>query len=93
MTQISQKNSKDSFKFPDCWDNDVRMDALFAPFRSRTINSTDWASKMKFWSNLIDSWCKYNECPEIELSKLSAAFSRKGKIPACLDIVLQNLLR
>ncbi|KAK6639710.1 hypothetical protein RUM43_007985 [Polyplax serrata] len=82
---------EDEFQLPECWKNDVRMGALFAPFRSKAINPTDWNSKMKFWTGLIESWCKSMKCPVLNVSSLKENFSRKGTMPACLEEVVQNL--
>lgn len=93
MSVGNNKTSKKEFQFPECWENDVRMGALFAPFRSKTVNPNDWKSKIEFWTSLIEGWCKYNACPVINLSSLKSDFSRKGMVPACLEDVLQNMYR
>lgn len=88
----SVNDSQEVFQFPDCWKDDTRMNVLFAPFRSKSINPTDWESKMKFWEQLIDRWCKHHKCPVISQAELINQFQRNGKVPTCLSNVVDHLL-
>lgn len=78
--------------YPACWEEDERMDNLFAPFRSRSVNIVNYETKMKFWKNLIQEYCIIKGNPTISLGELRTAFQRKGKKPYCLDTVLEELL-
>lgn len=78
--------------YPMCWQDDERMDNLFAPFRLKSVNPVNYESKMKFWKNLIKEYCQFRGNPVISLSELRGAFQRRGKRPFCLDVVLVELV-
>ncbi|XP_028030752.1 charged multivesicular body protein 7 [Bombyx mandarina] len=80
-------------KLPQCWYDDVRMNALFAPFRLKTTNPESWDMKMKFWSDMLRQWCKHRKDPIVSPADARAAFQRKGRTPACLDIVIEEMFR
>ncbi|XP_063836726.1 charged multivesicular body protein 7 [Ostrinia nubilalis] len=80
-------------KLPPCWSDDVRMNALFAPFRIKTANPESWDMKMKFWSDMLRQWCKCKKDPIISAADAKFSFQRKGRTPACIDIVVEELCR
>ncbi|XP_063632111.1 charged multivesicular body protein 7 [Cydia splendana] len=80
-------------KLPQCWSDDVRMNALFAPFRLKTANPESWDMKMKFWSDLLRQYCRWKKDPVVSAADLKCAFMRKGRTPACLDIVVEEMFR
>ncbi|CAG4958005.1 unnamed protein product [Colias eurytheme] len=80
-------------KLPQCWSDDVRMNALFAPFRLKSANPESWDMKMKFWSDIARQWCKYKNDPIISASDLKFTFQRKGRTAACIDIVVEEMYR
>ncbi|XP_053600591.1 charged multivesicular body protein 7 [Plodia interpunctella] len=80
-------------KLPQCWSDDVRMNALFAPFRLKSSNPESWDMKMKFWSDMLRLWCKYKKDPILCSADAKFAFQRKGRTCACLDIVIEEMFR
>lgn len=84
-------NLPDDF-YPACWQEDDRMDNLFAPFRDKSVNPVNYETKMKFWKNLIQEYCIIRGNPTMSLGELRTAFQRNGKKPYCLDTVLEELL-
>lgn len=82
-----------SDKLPECWSDDVRMNALFAPFRIKTANPESWDMKMKFWSEMVRQWCRHRTDPVISAADIKFAFQRKGRTPACIDIVIEEMYR
>ncbi|KAJ0169829.1 hypothetical protein K1T71_014435 [Dendrolimus kikuchii] len=80
-------------RLPQCWSDDVRMNALFAPFRLKSVNPESWEMKMKFWSDMIRQWCKHRKDPIITAADAKFAFQRKGRTPACIDIVVEEMFR
>lgn len=82
-----------TFDFPACWKDEERMNVLFAPFRSRTINPTAWDSKIKFWTELIEQWCRHHKKILISPIEFNNHFQRNGKIPTCLASVFEDLNR
>lgn len=78
---------------PQCWTDDVRMNALFAPFRIKAANPESWDMKMKFWSDMLRQWCRSRKDPIVSAADAKTAFNRKGRTPACLDIVVEELYR
>lgn len=92
----TQKNGSDlnlpEDFYPACWQEDERMDNLFAPFRDKSVNPVNYETKMKFWKNLIIEYSTLKGNPTISLDELRIAFQRKGKKPYCLNTVLDELL-
>jgi len=69
------------------------MDVLFAPLRSKQLNPEAWTNKIKFWTDLIEKWCKHNKKCSVNLEELKNAFERAGKSPYCLTEVLQEAVQ
>ncbi|XP_060076554.1 charged multivesicular body protein 7-like [Ylistrum balloti] len=80
-------------RFPETWKDDARMTVLFAPFRDKSLNPSSWDQKMTFWSNLIVSDCIDRGDIVIDVETLPSRFQRNGKIPACLNSVIDNMRR
>ncbi|KAM3956880.1 charged multivesicular body protein 7 [Aphomia sociella] len=80
-------------KLPQCWSDDVRMNALFAPFRIKTANPESWDMKMKFWSDMLRQWCRSKKDPILSAADAKFAFQRKGRTCACMDIVVEEMYR
>uniref|UniRef100_A0A2A4JL95 Charged multivesicular body protein 7 n=1 Tax=Heliothis virescens TaxID=7102 RepID=A0A2A4JL95_HELVI len=78
---------------PQCWSDDVRMNALFAPFRIKAANPESWDMKMKFWSDMLRQWCRSRKDPIVSAADAKTAFNRKGRTPACMDIVVEEMYR
>lgn len=74
---------------PD-WSDEERMNVLFAPLRSKELNPEAWTSKIKFWTDLIEKWCRKNNKCSVNLEELKTLFRRSGKSPYCLAEVLQE---
>lgn len=88
MLNISAVSKLPEDFYPVCWQDDERMENLFAPFRLKSVNPVNYDSKMKFWKNLIKEYCQFRGNPVISLSELRMALQRQGKRPYCLDAVL-----
>lgn len=84
---------KAGFRFPDCWSDDVRMSALFALPRNESLNPQDWIGKFKFWRSLILDWATHHGNPILSADDLKKGFSRKGKYPASLSRVLDEMCK
>lgn len=78
---------------PQCWSDDVRMNALFAPFRLKAANPESWDMKMKFWSDMLRQWCRTRKDPIVSAADAKTAFNRRGRTPACMDIVVEEMFR
>lgn len=78
---------------PDCWNNDTRMNVLFAQFRKREVNPLDWESKMAFWKQSLIRWANDNNCCTFTILQLQQVFQRKGRTPQCFGTVVEELLR
>lgn len=78
------------FPYPECWKNDERMDRLFAPFRTKSVNPEGYDLKLDFWKDMIRRYCEYNGSPNFSKSELQKAFQRKSKVPYDLDTVLND---
>ena len=77
----------------DIWEDDTRMNVLFAPFREKSLNPSSWNQKMTFWIQKITEECVQNQLTIIDVKTLQTYFSRKGKVPLCLETVIEEMLR
>uniref|UniRef100_A0A0A9Y3W9 Charged multivesicular body protein 7 n=1 Tax=Lygus hesperus TaxID=30085 RepID=A0A0A9Y3W9_LYGHE len=75
------------------WNDDKRMNSLFSPFRQKESNPVDYETKLKFWVDLIDSWCLENGRGTFTVKYLLTVFRRKNAFPACLQTVVEELTR
>ncbi|XP_045781468.1 charged multivesicular body protein 7 [Maniola jurtina] len=80
-------------KLPQCWSDDVRMNALFAPFRLKSANPESWEMKMKFWSDMVRQWCRCKMDPIVSAADVRCVFQRRGRTAACIDIVIEEMFR
>ncbi|XP_037536504.1 charged multivesicular body protein 7 [Nematolebias whitei] len=79
---------------PPEWDDDERMNFLFSEFKeNRDVNTTDWDSKMDFWTALITKSCRECGSVLVNLQDLNKTFRRKEKSPLGLSTVLQSMAR
>lgn len=78
---------------PEDWSDDIRMNFLFATFREKSANPEGWDAKMKFWVNFIQDICLKCQTPLINHNLLRSALERKGNLPQCLDLVLENMYK
>lgn len=85
--------AKQHNRLPAVWNDDARMTVLFSPFRDKSLNPSSWNQKMSFWSDLIISDCKACGDVFVDVQTLPCRFQRNGKIPACLDVVVDEMKR
>ncbi|GBP92163.1 Charged multivesicular body protein 7 [Eumeta japonica] len=78
---------------PKCWSDDVRMKALFAPFRPKAANPESWETKVGFWSDMLRRWCRLRRDPVLSANEARLAFQRKGRTPDCIEIVVEECLK
>jgi hypothetical protein len=78
---------------PAEWSDDVRMNALFAPFRNRDLNPLHYDNKLKFWKELISSYCKEKNIIQFDLSRIESSFVRQNAKPKCLELVLNEMTK
>lgn len=87
MFKIPEEN------LPECLREEQRVNVLFAPLRSRSVNSKDWDSKILSWKNIIKVYCETNNVYSFTLSHLNNVFVRNGRTPYCLSEVIQDMVR
>lgn len=86
-------NSAETTLTPE-WDDDNRMDFMFSDFKeNRDVNTTDWDSKMDFWTALIVKSCRDRGTVCVSLQELNKTFKRKEKSPLGLATVIQSMAR
>lgn len=79
---------------PAEWDDDNRMNFMFSEFKeNRDVNTTDWDSKMDFWTALVLQSCRERNTVCVNLQDLNNSFRRKEKSPLGLPTVLQTMAR
>lgn len=78
----------------ECWADDERMDVLFSPFReNRSVNPQSWDAKLKFWTHALLKEMAAKREVMFDSKTVRQKFWRNGKTPACINTVLQELLR
>ncbi|XP_056274868.1 charged multivesicular body protein 7 [Pseudoliparis swirei] len=76
------------------WDDDERMNFMFSDFNeNRDVNTTDWDSKMDFWTALVVRGCRRRGAVCVSLRELNETFRRKDRSPLGLATVLQSMAR
>lgn len=80
-------------KLHDDWEDDMKMTVMFAPFRERKLNPKSWDQKVKFWTELIVGESLQSKTGLVNMKELKEKFRRKGKIPTCLETVLNEMKR
>uniref|UniRef100_A0AAG5DDY2 Charged multivesicular body protein 7 n=1 Tax=Anopheles atroparvus TaxID=41427 RepID=A0AAG5DDY2_ANOAO len=90
--QVKPKLQLESSFFPECWKDDTRMGVLLAEFRPRTVNPVSYDSKMKFWKDLISSYCQSTGSSVVSIVTLKECFRRKGTVPYCLPVVFEDMI-
>uniref|UniRef100_A0A182SNA2 Charged multivesicular body protein 7 n=1 Tax=Anopheles maculatus TaxID=74869 RepID=A0A182SNA2_9DIPT len=83
----------DTSFLPECWSDDRRMGILLAEFRPRQLNAESYDAKMKFWKDLIVSYCKASGSSLISIEMLKEKFRRNGTVPYCLHTVFEDMLK
>ncbi|XP_046871756.1 charged multivesicular body protein 7 isoform X2 [Hypomesus transpacificus] len=79
---------------PPEWEDDERMNFIFSDFKeNREVNTTDWDSKMDFWTSLIVQNCRRRSTVCVNLQDLNDTFRRKGTLPLGLGCVIQSMTR
>ncbi|XP_044259816.1 charged multivesicular body protein 7 [Tribolium madens] len=80
-------------KLPQEFKDEARLDSLFSPVRSRTVNPRDWDTKIASWRHLISLYCINNGVYSFTLTLLGQKFLRNGRPPSCLGVVLEELVK
>lgn len=78
---------------PKFWDDDIKMDAWFAPFRNRDLNPLNYDNKMDFWKYNIKFFCERTHSCVFNLAQMKRFFQRNGKFPCCLPLVFETMLK
>lgn len=79
-------------KLPESWNDKDRVNVLFAPFRTRTVNPHDWDAKYLFWKSFIKDCCVHSKVYSFKLDDLQTIFKKDGRIPACLSTVIEQMV-
>jgi len=86
--------SKKCDMYPSQWSDDQAMDFLFSPFRAnRDVNPRSWDEKVDFWTDMVRRKCVASRSLVFNAQELPACFERNRKLPACMHIILENLVR
>lgn len=56
--------------FPEQWQNDAKMGNYLAEFRPYALNPENYTAKMRFWKDLIKSYCQHKGNCEFTLQEL-----------------------
>lgn len=91
MSEINIKSLVSSV-YPDCWSNDARLQQLFAPFRVRSLNTTNYDNKMKFWKEMISLYCDSKGSSSITIRELYQAFQLGERKAYVFSDVMKEML-
>lgn len=91
--KLTSLNDLPPEKLPEFWNDSARINALYAPFRDRAVNSRDWDAKTSFWKGIIGNWCRHNKICSFSESLLREHFVQNGRTPASLNIILNEMYR
>lgn len=80
-------------QLPDCWFDNERMNALYAPFRSSNVNSEDRNSKIKFWKKFITNYCVHKNLCSYSIIDLKKCLKRDGRPPGCLESIIEEMFK
>lgn len=80
--------------FPQCWDDDERMDYLSSalPKQLTQENSSQWKTKYLFWSELIVDLCCQCKEPSLDFEQVKKLISRNDRIPLGLNQICQRMV-
>uniref|UniRef100_A0A3Q2Q4U3 Charged multivesicular body protein 7 n=1 Tax=Fundulus heteroclitus TaxID=8078 RepID=A0A3Q2Q4U3_FUNHE len=79
---------------PPEWEDDERMNFMFSEFKeNRDVNTSDWDSRMDFWTALVVRSCRQRGSVIVNLQELNKSFQRKEKTPLGLPTVIQSMAR
>jgi len=80
--------------YPSQWSDDQAMDFLFSPFRAnRDVNPRSWDEKVVFWTDMVRRRCTASKSLVFNARELPTFFERNRKLPACMNIILDSLVR
>lgn len=68
------------------------MSIYLAEFRPRNVNPAHYDAKMRFWKDMIESFCEYKGSSKVSIHELKLAFKRNGVSPYCLSEVLNQMI-
>uniref|UniRef100_A0A914C8I5 Charged multivesicular body protein 7 n=1 Tax=Acrobeloides nanus TaxID=290746 RepID=A0A914C8I5_9BILA len=69
------------------------MVGLMSQLKARHVNPTNYDRVTKFWTNLIDDYCKYERTCVVTCEELKKKFRRGAQIPSPLSTILQEMCR
>lgn len=97
MNSVSSKSqgakSPKQFQLPAVLNDELRAQALYAPFRERSVNPENYDSKMKFWKDIILEFCLHRGTSTFSKYELLQTFSIGQRVPSCLDTVIGEMQR
>lgn len=78
---------------PECWNDETRLNVLFAPIRPRSVNPHDWDSKYNFWKSFISDYCSHCKIYTFKVSDLQRVFKKNGRTAKCLEVVVEEMAK
>lgn len=82
----------EGFPYPACWNNDYYMKFLMGSFQ-RSIDPSNYDAKLKFWRDMILTYCYYKRSASFNIDELQNAFKRRNGIPYGLNTIVQEMLQ
>ncbi|KAF5299495.1 hypothetical protein FQR65_LT01077 [Abscondita terminalis] len=93
MSNESSQLTLPTDKLPDIWNDETRMNVLFAPIRNKSVNSQDWDSKLTFWKKLIFDCCTHSQIYTFTLEDLQRLFNVNGRSPCGLNVIIEEMVK
>ncbi|XP_063699737.1 charged multivesicular body protein 7 [Culicoides brevitarsis] len=76
----------------ESWNDEAKMGNYYAEFRPYQVNPENYEGKMRFWKQLIKTYCEHKGSAEFTIVELKKAFKRKNVSPYCLSKVIDEML-
>lgn len=77
----------------DAYPDEAKINVLYSPFREKSLNPNSWEQKMKFWTHKVVDDSRQRDSAIIDMKTFPANFSIHGKVPKCLDAVVDDMER
>lgn len=77
--------------FPKVWADDLEMQGLMTAIKSRMANKFDYDKKMKFWTDMVATFCQGEQNAVFTIDTLKHRFRRGDVVPSSLSAVVEQL--
>jgi len=73
------------------WNDSDRVNVLYAPFRSKSLNPESYEAKLKFWTETIEKWLEQENTFKFKICDLANDLQANSRKPLCLEDVVIDM--